>query len=173
MMQMLAAGGVPPLTDEIREADTDNPKGYYEFERVKQTKHDTSWLPTARGKAVKMVSPLLYDLPASEQYRVIFMERELDEVLASQEKMLARLGKPAAPRDQMRNSFTVHLERLFAWLPDQKHIALTSVSYNSLMADAESVVQSIVEFLALPLDVDRMLQSIDSDLYRNRAAVAK
>ncbi len=77
MMQMLDRGGIEVITDEIRTADTDNPRGYYEFERVKKIKEDASWLPAARGKAVKMVSQLLYELPASEQYLVIFMERDM------------------------------------------------------------------------------------------------
>src|SRR5450755_3042034 len=89
MMQMLENGGVEVVTDRIRSADTDNPKGYYEFEQVKTIKRDTSWLPAIRGKAVKMVSQLLYDLPSCESYRIIFMERDLDETLLSQEKMLA------------------------------------------------------------------------------------
>src|SRR5437660_12828449 len=99
MMQMLENGGVPVVTDHIRTADTDNPRGYYEFEQVKKIKQDASWLPATRGKAVKMVSQLLYDLPTSERYKIIFMERDLDEVLASQEKMLERLGRKAAPRE--------------------------------------------------------------------------
>ena len=101
MMQMLAAGGVEVVTDHVRTADTDNPRGYYEFELVKKIKQDASWLPEARGKAVKMVSQLLYDLPAGEKYRIIFLERDLDEVLVSQEKMLERLGRTAAPREAM------------------------------------------------------------------------
>src|SRR5690349_19374505 len=105
MMQMLAGGGVEILTDAIRTADDDNPRGYLEFEPVKKTKQDSSWVPAARGKAVKMVSQLLYDLPPAERYRIIFMSRDLDEVLASQEKMLARLGRPAAPRERMKKAF--------------------------------------------------------------------
>src|SRR2546430_7498795 len=100
MMQMLENGGVPVVTDHIRSADTDNPRGYYEFEQVKKIKTDTSWLPGTRGKAFKMVSQLLYDLPPSEKYMILFMERDWDEMLLSQEKMLQRLGKPVAPREQ-------------------------------------------------------------------------
>src|SRR6266852_5242736 len=99
MMQMLDKGGVEVVTDNIRTADTDNPKGYYEYEMVKKIKKDASWLPATRGKAFKMVSQLLYDLPVTENFRIIFMERDLDETLRSQEKMLERLGRPAASRD--------------------------------------------------------------------------
>src|SRR5262249_24135332 len=108
MMQMLDNGGVPVVTDNIRTADTDNPRGYYEFERVKKIKQEAAWLPETRGKAVKMVPQLLYDLPPTERYRIIFMERDLDEVLTSQEKMLERLGRPAAPRERMKRSFLMH-----------------------------------------------------------------
>ncbi|OYV85360.1 MAG: sulfotransferase family protein, partial [Planctomycetia bacterium 21-64-5] len=97
MMQMLDNGGIQVVTDGSRTADVDNPKGYYEFEKVKAIQRDTSWLAEARGKAVKMVSQLLYHLPGDERYRIIFMERDFDEMLASQEKMLARLGRPAPP----------------------------------------------------------------------------
>src|SRR6516165_9024580 len=122
MMQMLENGGLEIITDNQRTADTDNPRGYYEFEKVKQIKRDTSWLPQARGKAVKMVSQLLYDLPPSERYRIIFMERDLDEMLLSQEKMLERLSRKAAPREEIKNSFTLHLERLHRWLGQQQNM---------------------------------------------------
>src|SRR5262245_7195282 len=104
MMQMLESGGVEIVTDNIRTADTDNPRGYYEFEKVKKIKQDASWLPQTRGKAFKMVSQLLYDLPASERYRIIFMERDLDEMLLSQDKMLKRLGRHSAPAADIKPS---------------------------------------------------------------------
>lgn len=94
MMKMLAAGGIPPLTDRVRAADADNPKGYYEFERVKKLKEGiTDWLPEARGKAVKVIAALLVELPAGFQYRVLFMRRDIEEILASQNKMLERRGE--------------------------------------------------------------------------------
>ena len=99
MMQILDAGGVEVVTDNLRTADSDNPRGYYEFEKVKQVKRDASWLPGIRGKAVKMVSQLLLDLPPTERYRVVFMERDFAEMLDSQERMLRRLGREAAPRE--------------------------------------------------------------------------
>ncbi len=133
MMQMLHKGGLEVMTDNVRTPDTDNPRGYYEFEQVKKIKGDKSWLPDARGKVVKMVSQLLYDLPASESYRVVFMERDLDEVLASQEKMLARLGRPAVPREQMKRSFNLHLEKLNDWLPRQAHLKVLRVRYDALV----------------------------------------
>src|ERR1700676_4693559 len=115
MMQMLENGGVAVVTDGIRSADTDNPRGYYEFEPVKTIRRDASWLPAMRGKALKIVSPLLYDLPPSETYRIVFMERDLEETLLSQERMLTRLGRTAAPREQMKRAYVLHLERLREW----------------------------------------------------------
>jgi hypothetical protein len=168
MMQMLHNGGIPVLTDERRSADADNPRGYYEFERAKSIKRDSSWIAAARGKVIKMVSVLLYDLPQSERYRVIFMQRALDEVLVSQEKMLQRLDQPTAPIEKMRSAFTVHLERLFKWLPLQSHIQLIQVSYNDLMSNAEQEVARIRTFLDADCDATRMLNAIDPDLYRNR-----
>jgi hypothetical protein len=168
MMQMLDRGGVPAITDAIRAADTDNPRGYYEFERVKKLKEDASWLPEARGKVVKMVSQLLYELPANEKYLVILMERDMDEMILSQEKMLERLGKPSAPRDQIRRAFTKHLQALREWLPKQGHIEVLDVSYNELLGRPEDEARRIAEFLGGGLDVEEMVRSVDPSLYRNR-----
>ena len=118
-MQMLAEhGGVEVVTDDVRTADPDNPRGYLEYEAVKDIQQDAFpyWLPAARGKSIKMISMLLYHLPPTERYKVLFMERDLDEVLQSQETMLHRLNRTAAPRDQMRESFQIHLDQLDKWL---------------------------------------------------------
>lgn len=169
-MQMLDRGGIPALTDHVRSPDTDNPLGYYEFEAVKRTKDDSSWVADARGKVVKMVSSLLYDLPATETYRVIFQRRDFDEMLESQEKMLQRLNRPAAPRDSMKRSFSLHLERLFAWLPEQKHMQFLEVSYNDVIQFPEREVQRLASFLDGVPSTHDMLQAIDPALYRNRSA---
>jgi hypothetical protein len=168
MMQMLDRGGIPLLTDQARAPDTDNPRGYYEYERVKRTKEDSSWVAEARGKAVKLVSSLLYELPRTEVYRVIFQRRDLDEMLDSQEKMLRRLGRPAAPREEITKSFTLHLERLFQWLPHQSHMRVLTVSYNDVIDDPEAQIRRVVEFLDGAASAEGMLQAIDQSLYRNR-----
>jgi len=171
MMQMLDNGGLPVVTDQIRTADTDNPKGYYEYEQVKAIKRDTSWLPATRGKAFKMVSQLLYDLPASEAYRIIFMERDLDETLLSQEKMLTRLGRTPAPRDAMKRAYEQHLERLHEWLPQQRHLKVLRVSYNGLIEQPREHAERVRLFLGGLVDVEAMVQTVDPSLYRNRKAV--
>jgi len=169
MMQMLAQGGVEVLTDEIREADTDNPRGYLELEKVKKIKQDASWLPEARGRAFKMISQLLYDLPASETYRIIFMQRDLDEVLASQEKMLARLGRPAAPRDEIKRSYRMHVARLADWLPRQPNFQTLFVNYNNLVRQTAEEIQRLDTFLKCSLDKAGMLRAVDPTLYRNKS----
>jgi len=168
MMQMLARAGVAVLTDNIRTADTDNPRGYYEFERVKKLKDDASWVPGARGKAVKMVSQLLFDLPRSESYRVIFMERDFDEMLTSQEKMLERRKREAAPREDIKRAFVKHLERLRDWLGEQPHIKVLYVKYSDLLAQPEAEAERVREFLGGRADPQAMASAVDSSLYRNR-----
>jgi hypothetical protein len=170
MMQMLDRGGLAALTDNLRAADDDNPRGYFELERVKKTKDDPSWLPGARGKAVKMVSSLLYDLPATEAYRIVFMRRDIDEILDSQEKMLRRLNRPAAPREQMKASFAVHLDRIGAWLSRQRHMRLLDISYNTLLREPEAELRKVAAFLDGRAEADRMLEAISVSLYRNRKA---
>jgi hypothetical protein len=169
MMQMLVAGGLEAITDNIRTADPDNPRGYYEFEKVKQIKHDASWLPGARGKVVKMVSQLLYDLPFSERYRILFMERDLEEVLLSQEKMLTRLGRQGAPRETIREAFTLHLERLHRWLAQQANMDLLCVSYNALLQSPRELTQRVCDFLGGSVDREGMVAQVDGALYRNRS----
>lgn len=168
MMQMIHAGGVPALTDHIRSSDIDNPRGYFEFERVKKVKGDAAWLPDARGKVVKMVSQLLLDLPPTERYRVVFMERELGEVLDSQEKMLVRLGRTPAPRDEMARAFTLHLNRVFRWLAEQSNFAVLRVRYSEVVADAAAEAARLAEFLGRAFDRSAAAATVDPSLYRNR-----
>jgi len=168
MMQMLDHGGVEVVTDHIRAADTDNPRGYYEFERVKKIREDASWLPEARGKAFKMVSQLLYELPSSERYHVIFMERDLDEMLVSQEKMLARLNRPAAPRDEIKPAYALHLQRLRGWLARQRNLDVLYVSYNDLVERPAVQAAHVSSFLSGRANAEAMAKTVDPSLYRNR-----
>jgi hypothetical protein len=168
MMQMLDKGGVSVVIDNVRTADTDNPKGYYEFEKVKQLKQDATWLPATRGKVFKMVSQLLYDLPPSEKYRIIFLERDLQETLITQEKMLARLGRPCAPRDQIQRAYSLHLERLRDWLSRQPNLIILRVNYNDLIEHPRQQAERVSAFLDGKLNVEEMVNSVDPSLYRNR-----
>jgi hypothetical protein len=168
MMQLLNAGGIEVVTDHVRTPDTDNPRGYWELERVKKIKEDASWLPAIRGKAVKMVSQLLYDLPVTEHYRILFMERDLEEVIISQEKMLARLGRPAAPHTEIAGAFTLHLTRLRRWLTEQSNMAVLEVNIADLVSDPAPNILRVNEFVGGRLNVETAVRAIDPSLYRNR-----
>lgn len=171
MMKMLEAGGLATLTDGLRQADPDNPEGYYEFERVKALpKGDAAWLPQAQGRVVKVISALLEALPAGYDYRVIFMRRRIAEVLASQRKMLIRRGEPADQVSDARLApiLEKHLARVTAWLAAQPHIMTLDVDYNALVADPKPWAEAVNRFLGGGLDVDRMIAAVKPDLYRNR-----
>ena len=172
MMKMLEAGGVPVLTDELRSADEDNPKGYYEFERVKaMDKGDTAWVADAQGKAVKVISALLQYLPADHEYRVLFIHRNLAEVLASQRKMLRRRGEDedAVSDEEMTRLFELHLADVEGWLEQQPNMRTLHVDYNAMLVDPHPFVAQIDDFLGLGLDREAMEAIVDPALYRNRS----
>ena len=170
MMQSIEAGGIEALTDNIREADVDNPKGYYEYEPVKKTKEDPSWLDGARGKVVKMVYKLLYDLPQDRQYRVVFMRRDFDEVLASQAKMLERLGEKGGGvgDEKMKALFASQLKEFEEWIAGRECFAVLDVDYRDMIESPVEQVRRINEFLGGDLDTDAMVAVVDPSLYRNK-----
>ena len=169
MMQMLDRGGMEAVTDNVRTADEDNPKGYYEFEKVKKIKEDSSWLKDTRGKVFKMVSMLLLELPSDENYKIIFMQRNMQEVLASQKKMLERLNQDTGPDDdEMSELLNAHLKKTYRWLEKQPNIELRYVSYNDLIEDPYGEARAINSLLDLKLDLERMVKVVDRDLYRNK-----
>ena len=172
MMKMLEATGIQPLTDHLRQADEDNPKGYYEFERVKKLKEgDTTWLPLVGNKAVKVISALLQHLPPEYEYRVIFMQRELSEVLASQRRMLENRGEnpDAVTDEQMAELFVRHLQQVNTWLASQPNIQRVDVNYNQLLRDPFPYLAHVNSLLGDNLDTEKMAAIIDPDLYRQRS----
>jgi len=171
-MKMLDAGGMSQVIDGLRTADEDNPKGYFEDERVKDLHkmQDKTWVRDARGKALKVISFLLKDLPASNRYKVIFMRRHLDEVLASQNKMLQHRGeKSDTPDDQMKKIYEEHLKQVFGLLSRQDHYEVLYLDYTGVLQDPRREAERIRSFVGLPLDVDKMAAVADKKLYRNRA----
>jgi len=169
MMKMLDQGGMPVVTDHIRKADIDNPEGYYEFELVKKIKQDVSWLKDTRGNVFKMISMLLFDLPPTESYQIIFMERHLEEVLASQEKMLNRNKvKQDTDHKTMEKLFRAHLQKVCTWLKKQKNINILPIHFNQLLSSPENEIPKIIDFLNLSLDQEKMACVIDPELYRNK-----
>jgi hypothetical protein len=174
MMKMLEAGGLPPITDNIRTADEDNPKGYYEFERVKQLpKGDVAWLPDAQGKVVKVIAALLPYLPGGYEYRVIFMQREMSEVLASQRQMLIRRGEDPdkIPDDVIAKLFEKHLKQVNDWVSQQPNVQRLDVNYNKMLKNPQSYIEQIDAFLGNQLDVAKMAAVVDPSLHRQRKEV--
>ena len=171
MMMMLEAGGIAPVADGIREADDDNPKGYYEFERVKKIKEDTAWLPDAKGKAVKMISQLLLDLPGDYQYKVIFMHRKIEEVLASQKQMLIRRGtfkEDGVSDEEMGKFLTMHVDQVLKKMKGMDNVERLCVNYNDMLADAGDSITQINDLLGGNLNTQAMAGTIDKSLYRQR-----
>jgi hypothetical protein len=170
MMRMLERGGLPVMVDHERKPDEDNPNGYYEFEAVKKTKEDASWLADSEGAAVKMVYRLLFDLPTDRSYRVLFMRRKLDEVLESQRVMLSRAGQASdgASDDQIASLFTAELNSFYKWVDQCSHIELIDVDYNRVLSEPRTESERVNEFLGGILDVDAMTHVVDKSLYRNR-----
>ena len=170
MMRMLGAGGMEILTDNIRTADEDNPQGYYEFERVKRSEHDQAWLADARGKAVKMISALLKHLPRNYSYKVIFMRRKMEEILASQKQMLTRREEPTGTISdvKMADIFRRHLAEIEAWLAQQPNIEVIYVQYDQAVQEPISQAQKVNHFLGSSLNVQKMARVVDSTLYRQR-----
>jgi hypothetical protein len=173
MMRMLEAGGVPILSDEERTADVDNPKGYFELERIKnlETETDKSYLRDGRGKAVKAISFLIKDLPDDNDYRVIFMRRDLDEVLASQDKMIARLdqGDTSAQEEAMKEAYRNDIVRTRLLCKKRANFELIEVHYSAAIEDPAATARAVNAFLGGGFDEAAMREAVDASLYRNRS----
>jgi Sulfotransferase domain len=171
MMRMLEAGGMAVVVDHIRPPDADNPHGYYEFEQVKKIKEDAACLDHMYGKVVKMVSMLLYELPQDKTYKIIFMRRDLAEVLASQKIMLQRNDKSVQGDDaDLRKMFDKHLGEITAWLAQQDNMAVLYMNYNEVMTQPRASAKAVNHFLGNRLKVSKMVAVVDHALYRNRAS---
>lgn len=170
MMQMLVAGGMQPLADGERRADDDNPRGYLEWERIKTLPNDPGCIVEGEGKVVKVIAKLLLSLPAGHDYRVVFMERPLPEVLASQDQMLRRRGnfKEGADPRLITAAFEKHLREVYAWLEGKAYVKALRVSYHDVLDRPNDVAHRLAEFLGIALNVEGMTQQVDPSLYRNR-----
>ena len=173
VMSMLEAGGLPVFSDDIRTLDEDNPKGYHEYEPVKQlhnNQEDKTWVGDSRGQALKVISQLLKELPGPYGYKVVFMHRNLEEVTASQNKMLIRRGRPAAAGadQQIISLFQEHINAVKEWLEKQPNFEVLHVAHREVLDDPLGQARKISRFLNLDLDVDKMAAAVDTELYRNR-----
>jgi hypothetical protein len=170
MMQMLVAGGMTPLSDGERVADADNPRGYLEWERIKTLPKDPGCIAEAEGKVVKVISRLLLALPAGHDYRVIFMQRPLPEVLASQDEMMRRRGtfKEGANPAAMTAAFEKHLREVYAWMGSKAYVRSIEVAYQDTLRRPQEISRGLQEFLGIALNIEAMTQQVDDSLYRNR-----
>jgi hypothetical protein len=171
MMQMLEQGGMELLTDQVRQADENNRNGYYEFEPVKGLlKTDAgAWVGQAKGKAVKVIAQLLPHLPAENHYRIIFMQRDMQEILLSQRKMLEREGKQTPDMVQLAESYHAQLQRIEGYVAAHQHMDVLYLCYRDILIGPENTVASISEFIGRLLDRKKAASAVDSDLYRVRS----
>jgi hypothetical protein len=169
MMQMLAAGGMPLLTNLERKPDIDNPRGYCEWEPIKLLPKEPNRIDEAEGKAVKVISQLLLSLPQGRSYKLIFMERPLPEVLASQDEMLKRRGSvQAVDAARLTSAFRDHIRGVVEWLERRKDIPVCRLGYRKVLSDPMGSAKEVGDFLGLDLNVEAMALAVDPSLYRNR-----
>jgi len=170
-MKMLEAGGLAVVTDGLRTADEDNPKGYYEDERVKDLHQavDKSWLRDSRGKVIKIISFLLKSLPDDNNYQVLFMHRDLREIVASQNKMLFRRGERSDSPDERAVALLEEQVRDARFFLRRPQFEVLELSYRETLESPRPLALRMAEFVGQPLDVEKMAQVVDVQLYRNRA----
>jgi predicted AlkP superfamily phosphohydrolase/phosphomutase/tetratricopeptide (TPR) repeat protein len=172
VMQMLAAGGLAALTDGRRAADENNPRGYFEFEKVKLLPGDASWLPEARGKVVKIIAQLLRGLPDNHNYQIVFVERDLDEVLDSQAAMLARAAAPAAAdRAALREAYARQLAGITTWLAGRANMDILYLRHAELVHDSLNTAGKLNQFFGNRLNVAAMAAVVTPALHRNRRPI--
>ena len=166
MMQMLDRGGVDILQDELREADISNPKGYYEYEPVKALYKDNSWLGKARNMGVKIVAPLLKYLDGQYRYKVIFMNRDIHEVIQSQQKMLGKNSEVFPVH--LYNQFQHLLKSVTGWQKIEPGVEILYINHKDVIHNPEKVAEQVAKFIGKPLDVNAMASVVDPNLYRNK-----
>lgn len=170
MMQMLKAGGVEIETDNIRKSDINNPMGYYELEKVKKMREDSSWLETSQGKTIKIISSLLVHLPNSLAYQVVFMRRALSEVIASQKAMISKLGNEDPNIDEalLIQKYELHIKNIKKWLDLQKNMDVLYVNYKDVVTDPVEHSKQIDHFIHIDLNIDAMANAVTKKLYRQQ-----
>lgn len=170
MMQMLAAGGMAVVSDNERKPDTDNPKGYLEWGRIKQLPKEPGLIEEAEGKVVKVISQLILSLPDGHQYKIVFMQRPMPEVLKSQDEMLKRRGtyEPGGNSAAMEELFQRHLIEVNRWLAAKAETEVLRVHYHRVLREPQAMAEEVARFLGVPLDIAAMVERVDGSLYRNR-----
>ncbi len=165
MMQILEKAGLPILQDGIRESDISNPQGYYELEAVKGIVRDNSFLKNAEGKVVKIVTPLPIHVDMSKTYKMVFMRRDLEEILRSQEKMLNK--DQVSEREKFRTIYEFHLKKTYRFFKEN-NIPFIDINYNELMSDSTTSLEKLKGFLGIEKSTEELLEVLNPELYRNR-----
>ena len=166
MMQMLSNGGLKALTDDVRTQDISNPRGYFEYEKVKSLAQDAEWLSLAEGKVVKVIAQLVPFLPKQFNYKIIMMHRDIKEILTSQQKML---GKDAAVIPfTLSEIFTKQLQQTEQFIASQANMEVLTVHYKDVIESPLEQAESIASFLGIGLDIEGLMKSVEKDLYRNK-----
>ena len=171
MMKMLDASALSIMSDNERAADEDNPKGYFEYARVKDLKDeaDKSWVREARGQVLKVISHLLESLPDENFYRVILMRRDFDEIIASQNKMLERRGEESQVADStVKEAYIRHLVDIRYMVRRRPNFEMIEVQFMQAMEAPRIFATDVNKFLGGNLDVESMMAVVDLELYRNR-----
>ncbi len=170
MMQMLEAGGMPILSDHSRKADENNLRGYYEYEKVKGLMRDNSWLEQAEGKAVKIIAPLMLYLPDEFEYAVIYMERDMSEIIRSQNTMLEKLRKKSVPSNTtvLMETFSRQIDKSKSFLLEKDNFRTLDLCYNDIIVDPARHAQEIDTFFQMRLAVNKMAAVVEPPLYRTR-----
>ena len=165
MMQLLNKSSLEILSDGIRQKDISNPEGYYELEAVKGIVRDNSFLKDATGKVVKIVAPLPVYLDKSLDYRIVFMRREIEEVLRSQEKMLNK--DQTSEREKFKTIYEMHLKKTYHFF-ESNSIPYIDIQYKQLLNESEQELKRLIDFLELSTPIEELLSVIKVDLYRNK-----
>jgi hypothetical protein len=175
MMRMLEAGGIPVFIDNDRSRDADNPNGYYEYTPIKKLNEDSSWMAGAVGHAIKAIYLLLYELPKDYRYRILFMRRNIEEVIASQDTMLRRSGAATGSMDPLvlAHHFATQLRQVDSWSRQQKNMSVLDVQYADVVRDPTTSASKVAAFLDGMLDVGKMAATVEPALYRQRAGDAR
>jgi hypothetical protein len=173
MMQMIVAGGIPPLTDGLRAADDNNPRGYFEWEPAKALKQNPGAIAAGEGKVVKIISALLPHLPEGHEYRIVFMVRPLEEVIASQNSMLRRLGKevPNTPLAGVRAAFEKHLREIDSVLAKRPGMTVLKIEHAKILTDPTRQAVCVSEFLGGGLKIENMARQVEQSLHREKSGL--
>lgn len=172
MMNMLEAGGMDLLVDNVRKADKDNPRGYFEYELVKKLPEgNIIWLESANSKVVKVVSYYIHHLPPRYEYKVLFMERNFDEILESQKQSVIEKEQTTSRKEDkmMTDYFKNHVKQTKEWISLQPNFSVLYLSYNEIVLNPEQYLDKINTFLELELNKEKMSKIVDKNLYRQRS----